>query len=183
MRKENQGSPGLTNDNREELSLIPGWISRNKQRTILLLLLIIPSAIVLFYIFAFGRTVLFWDEWIMVPTIDHFLNGTIPWGDFFTQHNEYRMVFPKLAIFCIALATGFNTVAEMYFSWLVLLVVSLLLLTLCFRYFGRSSSTVILFIPVVWLLWSLRQWENFLFGFQVNYLLCLLGFVTGSCPP
>ena len=42
---------------------------------------------------------------------------------------------------------------------------------------GRPSTSLILFIPVVWLLWSLRQWENFLFGFQLNFFLCILGFV------
>ena len=87
------------------------------------------------------------------------------------------MVFPKLAIIGVALATGFNTVAEMYFSWLILIVVSILFLTLCVRYFGWSVNTLILFVPIVWLLWNLRQWENFLFGLQINYFLCVLGFV------
>lgn len=157
--------------------MITDWISRNRERAILLLLLIIPIAIVLLYIFLFGRTVLFMDEWIMVPTIDQFLNGNIPWQDFFTPQNEHLMFFPKLAIVGIALMTGFNTVAEMYFSWLILIIISILIFTMCVRYFGWSVDTLVSFIPIAWLLWSLRQFENFLFGFQINYFLCVLGFV------
>jgi len=160
----------------EKLKLISDRISHKKEM-ITLLLLLLPIIIVLFYIFVFGRTVLFWDEWGMVPTIDHFLNGDIPWQEFFGQVNEHVMFFPKLAIVGIALMTGYNTVAEMYFSCLILVIISTLVLTLHIRNFGKTPDSLILFIPVVWLLWSLRQWENFLFGFQLNFFLCILGFV------
>jgi hypothetical protein len=156
--------------------MIFNWISRNKP-WISLLLLIIPAIIVLLFIFLFGRTVIFTDEWIMVPIIDHSFNGTIPWQDLFTQFNVHLAFFPKLAITGIALMTGFNTVAEMYFSWLILVLISVLIYTLCVRYFGDSVNTRILFIPIAWLLWSLRQWENFLLGFEINFFLCVLGFV------
>jgi hypothetical protein len=157
--------------------LISDWITHNRERIILPLLLITPIVLVLLYIFLFGRTVLFWDEWVVVPALDQLLDGKIPWQDLFGQVNEHLMVFPKLAIFGIALITGYNTVAEMYFSWLILVIISLLVFTLYIRYFGKTLNSLILFIPVAWLLWSLRQWENFLFGFQLNFFLCILGFV------
>jgi hypothetical protein len=157
--------------------LISDWIPRNKERITLTLLLIIPAVIALLYIFLFGRTVLFWDEWVMVPVIDQFLNGNIPWQVLFGQVNEHVMVFPKLAIVGIALITGYNTVAEMYSSWIMLVLITLLVLTLYIRYLGKTRNSLLLFIPVAWLLWSLRQWENFLFGFQLNFFLCILGFV------
>ena len=157
--------------------MISDWITHNKERIILTLLISIPAVLALLCIFLFGRTVLFWDEWVMVPVIDQFLNGNIPWQELFGQVNEHVMVFPKLAIVGIALITGFNTVAEMYFSWIILVLITLLVLTLYTRYFGKTRNSLLLFIPVAWLLWSLRQWENFLFGFQLNFFLCILGFV------
>lgn len=157
--------------------MISDGITHNRERIILLLLLLTPVVLALLYIFLFGRTVLFWDEWAMVPAIDQLLDGKIPWQDFFGQVNEHVMVFPKLAIFGIALVTGYNTVAEMFFSWLILVIISLLVFILYIQYFGKTFTSLTLFIPVVWLLWSLRQWENFLFGFQLNFFLCILGFV------
>jgi hypothetical protein len=159
------------------IKLISDWIYQNKERVLFFLLLVSPILIVLLYIFSFGRTVLYTDEWAIVPTIDHFFNGNLTFGDFFAQHNEHRMVFPILTILILALMTGFNTVSEMYFIWIIFIVIFILILFLCFQYFGKSVQTLFLFVPVAWLLGSLRQWENFLFGFQINYFLCVLGFV------
>jgi hypothetical protein len=43
---------------------------------------------------------------------------------------------------------------------------------------GNSTHTLAKFIPVSWLLFSFSQWENILWGWQIQIYLCVLGFVA-----
>jgi len=70
--------------------------------------------------------------------------------------------------------THYNNIFEMLLSWIVLVALGFILFKVFCRYFGYSQSTLIKFIPVVWLIFSLRQWENLLWGFQIAWFMVVL---------
>ena len=47
-----------------------------------------------------------------------------------------------------------------------------------FQDFGKTTSAMIKFIPIAWIMFSFRQFENILWGWQIQIYLCVLVFVA-----
>jgi hypothetical protein len=137
-------------------------------RFICYLLILLPAAIGVLYVRAFGVSVVKRDAWSMVPLFDRWSSGTLQASDFFVQHFEHRSTFPELAMLFLGIMTKYNNVAEMYLIQACLLV-TLVVLFLVFRANVESSVRLFLFIPVSLLVFSLRQYAIMLFGYQINF--------------
>lgn len=141
------------------------------------LLVILPALIMFFYIRSFGVNLVYWDQWDFLPYLEKFFQGTLTIEDIFSQHNEHRLFFPRLIMLVLAGITHYNTVAEMYVSW-VICICSGIVVFLLFRGMFKGSCNICLsFIPVSWIIFSIRQYENLLWGFQIQIFLCVLGIV------
>jgi len=57
------------------------------------------------------------NEWKMIPLIEKMYNGTLSFSDLLAQHNENRILFPRVVMLSIGSITRYNTIAEMFF-WL-----------------------------------------------------------------
>jgi hypothetical protein len=86
------------------------------RRSIPLLLAAVPPAYLLIVILTYTVDVPFADQWALVPLLDRFYRGKLAFGDLWTQHNEHRLLFPRLAMLALARLTGWNTHAEMLLS-------------------------------------------------------------------
>jgi hypothetical protein len=82
----------------------------------------------------------------------------------------------KLAMAPLALATHWNTKAEMYLS---VLLAGLGILGLWRLYRRAGGDSLLLFAPVAWLTCSLSQFQNMLYGMMICHYFTLLGFVWG----
>jgi len=79
------------------------------------------------------------------------------------------MLFPKIVYLLLGSVTRYDNVAEMYLIQGCLLV-TLVLLLLVFRdNVSKQFSGLFLFFPVALLVFSLKQYKNMLFGFQINF--------------
>jgi hypothetical protein len=135
------------------------------------LLLLLPPALALLYVRAFGVNVVFADAWSMVRLFDKWSSGTLQASDLFRQHVEHRMFFPKGAELLLGSITKYNNVAEMYLIQ-VCSFVTLIVLLLAFResiFGGNIGSWLFLLVPVSLLVFSFRQHENMLWGFQISF--------------
>lgn len=148
----------------------------SQKRVLLLSLIIIPALLALLYILMFGVNVLSWDQWELVPLVNDLLQGKLNVSQLFSQHNEHRIFFPRVAMLSIAFLTHYNTIAEMVSSWILLIITFSILYLLFKKKFGVSNKQLALFIPVAWLFFSTKQWENLLWGWQIQIFLCTLGF-------
>lgn len=154
-------------------------IGRTDRTTLIaIVLIILPALLGLTYVALFGVNVPFYDQFDFLPMIDKLYNGTITGSDLFSQHNEHRLVFPRLAMLGLAALTGYNTVAEMYFSWALTLGIMALIYLLFKDTVGKSQLILLEFIPVAWLAFSFRQFENILWGWQIQIYMCVLAFVA-----
>jgi hypothetical protein len=123
------------------------------------LLILLPAVLALIYVRAFGVSVVFGDAWAMVPLFDKWSSGTLRVSDLFAQHNEHRILFPRIAMLSLGVITAYNTLAEMYLI-LICFLVTLSVLLLAFR--NKTRPWLFLFVPISFLVFSFRQYENIL---------------------
>src|SRR5215218_3181208 len=128
--------------------------------------IVVPAALPYLYVRAFGVNVVFADAWDMVLVFRKWSSGRLAFADLYAQHNEHRMFFPKGAELLLGMLTRYNNVAEMYLIVSCFLVTAAVLL-LAFR--REIGLPLIFFVPVALLIFSFRQYENMLFGFQINF--------------
>ena len=124
----------------------------------------------------FGVNMLVWDEFYYVDFIRRVRAGK-PWlGWLWVQHNEHRVIPMKLAMAPLALATHWNTKAEMYLS---VGLAGLVILGLWRLYRHAGGESLFAFAPVAWLACCLSQFQNMLYGMMICHYFTLLGVVWG----
>ena len=132
------------------------------------LFILLPAALGVLYVRAFGVSVVKGDAWSIVRLFDMWSSGTLGVSDLYRQHNEHRMFFPEGVELLLGSITNYDNVVEMYLIQICLLV-TLVVLFLVFRDNIRSAAGLLLFVPVAFLVFSFRQYENMLFGYQINF--------------
>jgi hypothetical protein len=116
------------------------------------------------------HVVLLWDQWDTVEFFDRFLRGAATLSDFIAQHNEHRIAIPRL-IFVLDLLlnqarNGVNYAAILLCQAIHLALFYRLIAARCGDLLLRWSLTAL----VALLLFSITQWENFFWGFQVQFV-------------
>ncbi len=131
------------------------------------LLILLPAVLAWLYVREFGVNVVIGDSWSIVRFYDWWSSGTLSVSDLFRQHNEHRLFFPNSVELLLGAITRFDSVAEMYLI-LACFLVTLVVLLLAFRD-GTSRPWLLLFVPVAFLIFSFRQHENMLWGYQIAF--------------
>jgi hypothetical protein len=143
----------------------------------------VPILILLGLIYRYAVNIPFWDQWDIIYIFENFDSGTLSFNDFWKQHNEHRLVFPNLIFLGAGLLTDYNVIFEMYFSVLIVMITSLV----CIRHLQKNKETIQnhwidtnLWVPIPFFLFSLAQWENWLWGFQIQWFLNILFIIVGA---
>jgi hypothetical protein len=134
-------------------------------RLVSYLLILLPAALAFLYVRAFGVSVVFADAWSMVRLFDKWSSGSLRLSDLFDQHNEHRMFFPESVELLLGSITQYDNVAEMYLV-VVCFLATLICLLLAFR---DNVGSWLFFVPVSFLIFSFRQHENMLWGYQISF--------------
>lgn len=144
------------------------------------LILILPPILLLCYIRAFGVNVIFWDDWDAFPLVQKFMSSRLSFSDLFAQHNEHRMLFPNIVILTIENLTRYDTVPVMLFSWILVCLAGLLIFYVYQKQFHWSSypKLLLIFLPIMLLLFSFRQWGSILWAFTNQIYLMIFGVVA-----
>lgn len=97
------------------------------------------------------------------------------------QHNESRKLFPRLLLVSLAALTDWNVKVEMYLiaGFIAAIAVELYWLSRLTLTHATAAQHAGLGIVANLLIFSLIQYDNFLFGLQVCVLLSLWAIVTG----
>jgi hypothetical protein len=119
------------------------------------------------YVYLFGVDVVWNDEWDLVNLSRGIASGGKTVWDLWEPHNEHRFVFPGIAVLLLAALTQWNTLAEMYLIQVCLLV-TLVALLLTFR--ASVVRRPLFFVPVAFLVFSLVQGFNMLWGLQLTFI-------------
>jgi hypothetical protein len=136
-----------------------------------ILLCLLPAGIALGFIHAYGMNSVYGDALYFCPLFEKYHQGTLAFQDLYAQHNEHRVLFPRLVMLVLGLATRYNTVAEMYVGWGFICVSAVTVFLLCRRLYPDRLTAAAVFIPAAWVLFSLGQYENLLWGWQMIFFM------------
>jgi hypothetical protein len=140
---------------------------------------ITPAALCLAFLRAYAVNVPVYDEWRVVSMFAKLYDGTLTVMDVFKQHNEHIAAVPYAITLLLGYFTSYDTRVPMYLSWLVLCLISLLFHAMTNKIMSHRTWMVTVFIPIPWLLFGLRQWENLLLGIGISIMLAnLLAILT-----
>lgn len=132
----------------------------------------LPVFLVLNFVVRFAVDVPYWDQWELVPLLDKQAQGSLTWADVWARHNEHRVLLPRLCMLALAPLSRWDV------RWEIALVVALVFASVLVaawvhvRRAGLSAPALLAFAPVTWLMLSLRQEENLLWGWQLPLPLC-----------
>jgi hypothetical protein len=117
----------------------------------------------------------FWDQWEYVPLIYAAHHGTLTIHDLWMQHNEHRILFPRVVTIIASFVTGYNIRYEILLNFVTATLSYSVLLVMLKRTFGRFNKTVVaLAFLFAWILYSPIQWINWIWGFQLAFFMCVL---------
>jgi len=84
---------------------------------------ILPALLLFYFVHRYGVDLPWWDEWdaLLIP-LQLFDSGRLTFTALFAQHNEHRMLFPRLITLANAMLFHWNRTAEMYVTVVLLIV-------------------------------------------------------------
>jgi hypothetical protein len=151
-------------------------------RLAVLALALIPLVILILNVAAYQVDVPFWDQWNFVPLLDKSYGQGVTLADLWAQHNEHRLLFPRLIMLGLAHASGYDIAFELAVIVLLAAATFAFLWHQFLRTRGALGDTGFPWaIPVMSLLvFSLNQAENWLWGWQIQIFLNVLAVVAGA---
>jgi hypothetical protein len=142
-----------------------------------LLLISLPALICLAFIYKLHFPVLVADDWRMVELAEDIDAGNISFDLFWRQHNEHRILFPRLIYLAIAYVSGFDNL-YIVIPIFLLLCLYFLVVTAYIKDISQESMISARNFPVAlilgFLVFSLIQRENLHWGFQIGFVMCLV---------
>lgn len=142
------------------------------------LLILLPVVIAFVYVNRFGVSVVHEDQWEMVSMFKNLSKDKLALSELWGPHNEHRLFFSRLAMLALGSLTQWNNVAEMYLI-LVCFLVTLGCLFLAFG--GLRGYRLPLFVPVAFMVFSLGQHRNMLWGYQLTFAFAQMFGVLALC--
>jgi hypothetical protein len=140
-----------------------------------------PLAVLVAMVVRYSVDVPSWDQWSFVYVLRAAAAGKLTFADLWCQHNEHRLLFPRLIMVLLARVTGWDVRYEMATSIVfaaAALVVLYLLVRRTWRSLDLADAPSLLPLLAV-MIFSLDQCENWLWGWQLQIPLNVLAVVSG----
>lgn len=118
----------------------------------------------------FSHNIPYLDQWEFIPFLQKFHDGGLNLGDFWAQHNEHRILFPRMIMLGFAVCTGWNIYYELAVNLLLGTGIFLLLIKPLLRTGAGAHWNIVL---ASLMLFSLGQWQNWFLGWQLQVFLSL----------
>lgn len=146
------------------LALVPaplGWLP-----------ILAAAALGFLYVRIFGVNVPWAEDWFTVHLLDRQATSGLNWADLWEQYNEHRLLLSRLVVISLGDLTHANMLDFMYGGVIVLAAIVGMFI-IAFRRQVPPRAALWLFAPAALLMFSWRQNENFLLGFQLIWVVAL----------
>lgn len=158
-------------------------ISHNINTTLIYPVILLPPLLIFLFIKFYSINVPYLDQWDGFVNLLPSLNaGKLSIFDLWNQHNEHRIIFPKLIMIFLAHFSHYNVIWEQYFSLIIQCLTFFILLNLLNISFSFSSNHLKIFLLIMFsiFLFSMVQYENWSWGIQLLVFLniCAVIFST-----
>jgi len=134
----------------------------------------LPAAVLGFLILRYWVNVPLFDEWATPGQLlkEVLVEGRLSWASLFAQHNESRMVAPKILWLGSAALFGWDTKIGQAFTWIAAVVTWACWAVLIHRQTNCSPLRRFVLLTLMALIFfSTNQWENWLWAFQLTTFL------------
>lgn len=159
-----------------------------QQKILLLIICTSPALIALAFIVKYGCNVPCWDQWAFIGLLEKMYNHqSITLSDLMAQHNEHRILFPRLIMLGLAQLSHWNIKYEMYVGFLLLAAFAYVIFIQLTKLYAASEATpknfsilvasCLVAMPIIF---SLAQQENLLWGWQIQIFLNVLAIALGA---
>ncbi len=152
----------------------------NNIKTLLLFFLsLLPPIYLLTSILRWGVNVPYWDQWVFIPFLEKSYQGTLTVSDILQPHNEHYLIFPKIFMLILARWSHWNITYELIanFCFSLGIFASLIFET---RALFKSTTNISWLLPILSLfVFSLSQWENWSWGWQIQIFMNVLALLGG----
>ncbi len=126
----------------------------------------------------FGVNFPYLDQWAYVPLHMKIDSGTFGISDLWAQHNEHRIVFPKIASLSLSLLTHWYTPVEIFFSVFIAIIGIILISKMLNNAVKAKAQVFILTTLTASWFFSPIQWQNWLWGFQMAWFMCVTSVIA-----
>jgi len=146
-----------------------------------LILSLIPFLLLVADVAKYHVDVPFWDQWNFVPLLGKSYEEGVTFKDLWSQHNEHRLLFPRLIMLGLARASRYNIAWELVFILLLAAASLALIWRQLVKTAGASGYSGLPWaVPAASLLiFTLGQAENWLWGWQIQIFLNVLAVIAG----
>lgn len=156
------------------------------QKVVIFPLICVPILYLVYIVIRYSVDIPIYDEWFVVPLFEKMYTHTLTSKDLYAQFHEHRIIFPKIITLALGVLTGWNLKYEVVLNvFLGVGIFSAILYRLKKdqKYFNKCS--IYLIMPSLsFLIFSLNQFENWLWGFQkcifLNIISVVIGFILLS---
>ena len=137
---------------------------------------LIPPILVAVAVARTAVNVPYWDQWQFAPLLLDAARGHLDLRELWAQHNEHRLIVPRLLMLALAFLTGWNVRWELVACVLLNLITLGLLARTLVRAVRPSFPRLGPWLVVVasLLTFSPSQWENWTSGWQCQMFLHVL---------
>ncbi|MBN2588963.1 MAG: hypothetical protein JXA96_03800 [Sedimentisphaerales bacterium] len=139
--------------------------------------IVLPVLLAFYFVYKYGIHVPYWDEWEFVTLLEKFHNHTLTIGDFWAQHSEHRIFFPRLLMLLFAHISGWNIYYELFFS-IIFATISLCFLFSLLDNTQASKNNSIIKVIISLLIFSMAQYENWSFGWAIQIFMSMTGVIA-----
>jgi hypothetical protein len=139
--------------------------------------LLAAPVFILFAIFHFGVPVPYWDQWELVPLLEKAHDHTLTFADLWAQHNEHRIVLPLAVMLLLDCSTGWNIYYEFLTSYILAIAIFAFLWSIAAKTF-QNRPPLWLAVAFSLVVFSPVQYENWLWGWQIQFFMTILGTVA-----
>lgn len=146
-----------------------------------LLLFIIPPILLFTLVIKNSVNIPFWDQWRFIPLLKESSNGSLNFHDLWVPHNEHRIFFPKLIMLGLAYLTGWNINYEIAMNVILGILIYCVFSYQSVQSFKKLSiSNFHIVLPIIsFITFSIVQWENWTWGWQIQIFLNVLAVLCG----
>lgn len=157
---------------------MPHWVERN-QRWLVGTAILLPLLILILFTWQQAILVPFNDEFNLIPLIHEMNSGMLTFADVIAQHNEHRPFFPNLLLLGMAKVSHWTIAWEIVADLLLAGVLFMLIVRLVWQTFpDRVVTRWGLVVGFSWIVFSPNQYENWIWGWEIEWFLCMLGLLV-----
>lgn len=143
--------------------------SATLRKALVIALCLLPAIAAFHMMSAHWVPVPYWDEWDSPgQQLAAYYRGTLRFADLFSQHNESRSFFPRLLYLAIYLPAGWDVRFGMALTFALVCAASAGLCQILRRTNPSSGAVPFVFAAMNFLLFSPRQYENFLHAVMIE---------------